>query len=415
MADISKVNIGGTTYNIKDRQARLDIESLQNSVTGAMHYIGTTIDPTSIKENSKEVAYVKTDDENATTAIGFYTGTAPTATTYTYNGVTYNVTYKELKAGNVVICGKLEFVYSDTDKAWHEFGSTGSLKALAFKDKASGRYKPKGNVSSTFSGTAKTVKHTVTNSGSVSASGSFTPEGTVTQGAKTTAAVVASYPGTTSKMVKATVHDTPTAKTAALVTDPRLKTVKALTNKLVQTSIAGVSRSTTASKASAASVAGMTASVADETLTLTPQSVSFSNITVPVAATAVSVATGEVSSLGTGSYVATGVSSTSGDCVIGVEGSRTDVVVGIEAGDEVEVATGELSPSATGSEVMTGLGTPTTKTVLTDVDNPTFEGSEGTVNVTGTNSGVVVADHEITPEGTIESTFNGTEETITVQ
>ena len=415
MADISKVNIGGITYNIKDAIARLDIESLKSSLTGAMHYIGTTIDPTSIKENSKEVAYVKTDDENATTAIGFYTGTAPTATTYTYNGVTYNVTYKELKAGNVVICGKLEFVYSDTDKAWHEFGSTGSLKALAFKDKASGRYKPKGNVSSTFSGTAKTVKHTVTNSGSVSASGSFTPEGTVTQGAKTTAAVVASYPGTTSKMVKATVHDTPTAKTAALVTDRRLKTVKALTNKLVQTSIAGVSGSTTASKASAASVAGMTASVADETLTLTPQSVSFSNITVPVAATAVSVATGEVSSLGTGSYVATGVSSTSGDCVIGVEGSRTDVVVGIEAGDEVEVATGELSPSATGSEVMTGLGTPTTKTVLTDVDNPTFEGSEGTVNVTGTNSGVVVADHEITPEGTVESTFNGTEETITVQ
>ena len=415
MADISKVNIGGITYNIKDAKARLDIESLQSSVTGAMHYIGTTIDPTSIKENSKEVAYVKTDDENATTAIGFYTGTAPTATTYTYNGVTYNVTYKELKAGNVVICGKLEFVYSDTDKVWHEFGSTGSLKALAFKDKASGRYKPKGNVSSTFSGTAKTVKHTVTNSGSVSASGSFTPEGTVTQGAKTTAAVVASYPGTTSKMVKAVVHDTPTAKTAALVIDPRLKTVKALTNKLVQTSIAGVSGSTTASKASAASVAGMTASVADETLTLTPQSVSFSNITVPVAATAVSVATGEVSSLGTGSYVATGVSSTSGDCVIGVEGSRTDVVVGIEAGSEVEVATGALSNSGTGSAVMTGLGTPTTKTVLTGVGNPTFAGSEGTVNVTGTNSGVVVADHEITPEGTVESTFNGTEETITVQ
>ena len=415
MADISKVNIGGITYNIKDAKARLDIESLQSSVTGAMHYIGTTIDPTSIKENSKEVAYVKTDDENATTAIGFYTGTAPTATTYTYNGVTYNVTYKELKAGNVVICGKLEFVYSDTDKVWHEFGSTGSLKALAFKDKASGRYKPKGNVSSTFSGTAKTVKHTVTNSGSVSASGTFTPEGTVTQGAKTTAAVVASYPGTTSKMVKAVVHDTPTAKTAALVIDPRLKTVKALTNKLVQTSIAGVSGSTTASKASAASVAGMTASVADETLTLTPQSVSFSNITVPVAATAVSVATGEVSSLGTGSYVATGVSSTSGDCVIGVEGSRTDVVVGIEAGSEVEVATGALSNSGTGSAVMTGLGTPTTKTVLTGVGNPTFAGSEGTVNVTGTNSGVVVADHEITPEGTVESTFNGTEETITVQ
>ena len=412
MADISKVNIGGTTYNIKDRQARLDIESLQSSVTGAMHYIGTTIDPTSIADNSTSVAYIKTGNA---TAIGYHNGTAPSGSTYTYNGVTYNVTYKELKAGDVVICGKLEFAYSDADNAWHEFGSTGSLKALAFKDNASGRYKPKGNVSSTFSGTAKTVKHTVTNSGSVSASGSFTPEGTVTQGTKTTAAVVASYPGKTSKMVKAVVHDTPTAKTAALVIDPRLKTVKALTSKLVQTSIAGVSGSTTASKASATSVAGMTASVADETLTLTAKTVSFSNITVPVAATAVSVATGEVSGTGTGSYVATGVSSTSGDCVIGVAGSLTDVVVGIEAGSEVEVATGALSTSGTGSAVMTGLGTPTTKTVLTGVGNPTFAGSAGTVNVTGTNSGVVVADHEITPEGTVESTFNGTEETITVQ
>lgn len=413
MADISKVNIGGTTYNIKDRQARLDIESLQGSLTGAMHYIGTTIDPTSIADNSTSVAYIKTD--NNATAIGFYSGTAPTATTYTYNGVTYNVTYKELKAGDTVICGKLEFVYSDIDKAWHEFGSTGSLKALAFKDNASGRYKPKGAVSSTFSGTTKTVKHTVTNSGSVSASGSFTPEGTVTQGTKSTANVVASYPGKTAKMVKAVVHDTPTAKTAALVTDPRLKTVTATMQKLVKTSIKGVSGSTTASKANAASVAGMTASVADETLTLTAQSVSFSNITVPVAATAVSVATGEVSATGTGSSVATGVTSTSGDCVTGVAGSLTEVVVSLEAGSEVEVATGALSTSGTGSAVMTGLGTPTTKTVLTDVANPTFAGSEGTVNVTGTNSGVVVADHEITPEGTIESTFNGTEETITVQ
>ena len=412
MADISKVNIGGITYNIKDAKARLDIESLQSSLTGAMHYIGTTIDPTSIADNSTSVAYIKTGNA---TAIGYHNGTAPSGSTYTYGGVTYNVTYKELKAGDVVICGKLEFAYSDADNAWHEFGSTGSLKALAFKDNASGRYKPKGNVSSTFSGTAKTVKHTVTNSGSVSASGSFTPEGTITQGTKTTASVVASYPGTTSKMVKAMVHDTPTAKTAALVTDPRLKTVKALKQKLVQTSIAGVSGSTTASKASAASVAGMTASVADETLTLTAKTVSFSNITVPVAATAVSVATGEVSGSGTGSYVAFDVSSTSGDCVTGVAGSLTEVVVGLEAGSEVEVATGALSNSGTGSEVMTGLGAPTTKTVLTDVDNPTFAGSEGTVNVTGTNSGVVVADHEITPEGSVDSTFNGTEETITVQ
>jgi len=40
------------------------------------------------------------------------------------------------KTGDIVIYGKLEFVFSDTDNKWHEFGSTGSLKALAFKDSA---------------------------------------------------------------------------------------------------------------------------------------------------------------------------------------------------------------------------------------------------------------------------------------
>ena len=64
---------------------------------------------------------------------------------------------------------------------------------------------------------------------------------------------------------------------------------------------------------------------------------------------------------------------------------------------------------------MVGLGTPTKKSVLKDVGDPNFAGSAGTVNVTGTNSGVVVADHEITPEGSVASTFSGTEETITVQ
>lgn len=39
--------------------------------------------------------------------------------------------------GDVVIYEQLEFVWSTSDKKWHEFGSTGSLKGLAFKDSAS--------------------------------------------------------------------------------------------------------------------------------------------------------------------------------------------------------------------------------------------------------------------------------------
>lgn len=39
--------------------------------------------------------------------------------------------------GDVVIYESLEFVWSTSDNKWHEFGSTGSLKGLAFKDSAS--------------------------------------------------------------------------------------------------------------------------------------------------------------------------------------------------------------------------------------------------------------------------------------
>jgi hypothetical protein len=61
----------------------------------------------------------------------------------------------------------MEFVW--TGSKWQEFGSTGSLKALAFKDTASASYTPAGTVSKqTFSGTATT------------STGKFTPEGTCT-------------------------------------------------------------------------------------------------------------------------------------------------------------------------------------------------------------------------------------------
>lgn len=43
--------------------------------------------------------------------------------------------------------GSLEFVWSTSDNKWHEFGSTGSLKGLAFKDSASVSYTPAGSVS----------------------------------------------------------------------------------------------------------------------------------------------------------------------------------------------------------------------------------------------------------------------------
>ena len=82
------------------------------------------------------------------------------------------------KAGDVVIYGDMEFIFSDTDNKWHEYGSTGSLKALAFKDEASGDYTPAGSVSQpTFTGNEVDVDITV----AASASGNYTPGGTVSK------------------------------------------------------------------------------------------------------------------------------------------------------------------------------------------------------------------------------------------
>lgn len=137
MANIYQITLpSGNVYNLKDLEARQDIENLKSSVTGAMHYIGVT---------SSELS-----DGDATNPI-----------VIAGNNVTP-------KSGDVAISGQKEFVFSDSDNKWHEYGSTGSLKALAFKDTASGNYTPHGEVSQpTFNG--NTLEST----------GKYTPDGTV--------------------------------------------------------------------------------------------------------------------------------------------------------------------------------------------------------------------------------------------
>lgn len=114
MAEISKITLpSGTTYNLKDATARAAIESFKSSTTGAMHYIGITMTALS---NGSTTNPIKIDNADVTA-----------------------------KSGDVTIYGELEFVWNGTK--WDEFGSTGSLKALAFKDSASASYTPKGSVS----------------------------------------------------------------------------------------------------------------------------------------------------------------------------------------------------------------------------------------------------------------------------
>ena len=129
---ISIINNGEDLY-VKDLEAQASIAELRSAVTGAMHYIGTSSN--AITDGMEMI-------ESGTPTSG-------QALELTIDGVKYRRTapgqgdnWKQLKSGDVAIYSSgssdtpKEFVYNDTTHKWSEFGSTGSLKALAFKDSA---------------------------------------------------------------------------------------------------------------------------------------------------------------------------------------------------------------------------------------------------------------------------------------
>lgn len=124
---LSKLTINGSQYDLKDAEARQDILDIKSSATGAMHWAGYT-----------------------TTALSDGDTTNPIV----IDGDNYTA-----KAGDVVAYknGSKEMEYAFNGTKWQEFGSTGSIKALAFKDSASGNVAISGtNAASavSFSGTA---------------------------------------------------------------------------------------------------------------------------------------------------------------------------------------------------------------------------------------------------------------------
>lgn len=144
MPNIKKITLpSGTTYDIVDAGARDLISELQNYTD----YLGVT--STNITDGS------------------------------TTNPITINNKSVTAKKGNIANYGAREFIWNGS--AWQEFGDMSGLGALAYKDSASGSYKPEGTVSQpTFTGKSMT------------STGKFTPEGTVTlvPGAKQVNAIV---------------------------------------------------------------------------------------------------------------------------------------------------------------------------------------------------------------------------------
>ena len=137
MADISKVVLpSGSEYNIADSQARQDIANIQAAIAGGVHFIGTTTSNIS---------------DGSTTNPIVISGSNVTA-----------------KKGDLVVHGDKEFVWDGSK--WLEFGDLGALGALAFKDSATGTFKPAGTVSKpTFTGSEMTATGKFTPAGSVAA------------------------------------------------------------------------------------------------------------------------------------------------------------------------------------------------------------------------------------------------------
>lgn len=159
MADISKIKLpSGSIFDIKDDIARKQLQDIKTNLSAGMHYIGTTT--TELYDNIN-VASVVVDGQIVIA-----------------------------KSGDIVIYGDLQFIATVTDTAtvWHEFGSTGSLKALAFKQNATGPVIAEGSVSQpTFSGNIMAATGKLTPEGDITIStgtgtANYTPAGTLSGG-----------------------------------------------------------------------------------------------------------------------------------------------------------------------------------------------------------------------------------------
>lgn len=153
---LSKIVKGGNTLWLKDAEARQEIADIKSSITGAMHFIGVS-----------------------STAIADGDATGP----WTINGMTYIASGTPAEGEVLLVSGDVavyapsgkaerEFVWSGTK--WQEYGSTGSLKALAFKDSASATYTPAGtNAASAVSFSGQTDGDFVTGFDTAPAAPSF--------------------------------------------------------------------------------------------------------------------------------------------------------------------------------------------------------------------------------------------------
>jgi len=435
MADISKITLpSGTTYNLKDAQAREDIAAIESAISGGVTFMG---------ETTTELS------DGATTNPIVINGSSVTA----------------LK-GYLVVYSSKEFVFDGTH--WIEMGDLSVLGALAYKDSASGSYTPAGTVSQpTFTGTSSSVTITASDN----ASGNYQPKGTVSQptfsGNSLTSTGAFTPEGSVSVSITATTNKTATVSAAASG-----EATYTPAGSVSQPSFTGSSLTSTGNFTPAGSVAVSTATTENKTATVSPAGSGTAtytpagSVTAPTISVATSGSTTTVNSITDVGTLPTFTATVANENLtlgftqgtLPTKGSDTTVKTGDAAysasqptfsGTGVRLVTGNItvpktfSGSFTGTEAEVSVsGTPAgtvsqptftgtgARLVTGNIAVPstlsgTFTGTEGNVSVAGTPSGTVTQptftgtkaqiSGTVTPSGTVsQPTFSGTAATIQV-
>ena len=369
MADISKINLGGTVYNIKDSVAR-------DAIVNALKFKGITT--------------VALTNEGTQVPTDIYGDKATVA---------------DIRVGDLVVYDKAEYVWIEkksgetSTKQWCLLDALNAYGKLASKDSASGTTSTDGThkhavAVPTYVGTATTF------------TGEFTPAGGVTltaaaDGVKTTGTVSAPTitldGGSTSKLKTATakgVTGTGKAVTSVSLTNPTLTTGTAtfVTGGTVSASTGGIEiyapKSAALTDASATSsnvVTNATYTAATETLALTigAPTIKVTKTTGNFVTSATSdneFVTGVTHSLTTAKGL-NAASLSDGSIAVGT-------AVFAQGATEFAYATGAVAADGTGSTIVTALHTGATATAPTFTATTglkaTLSGIKTTISVSGT-------------------------------
>lgn len=334
MPDISQVTIlNGTTYNLKDAQARADIAAIEAAIAGGVTFMGET-----------------------TTALT----DGATTSSIVINGSTVTAV-----KGYLVVYNSKEFVYDGTK--WIEMGDLSLIGDLGWKDTASGSYTPTGTVSKpTFTGTEANVTITVADN----TSGNYQPKGTVSQ------------PTFSGNSMTATGKFTPEGSIGLTTTNKTAEVSKAESGTATYTpegtvaaptiSVMTAGSTTTVNSITAVgTLPTLTTTVANEVLTI-----GFDAGTLPTKGANTTVKTGDAAYQATApTFTGTGARLVTGSIAVPTSATFTGTEGNISA---TGTPTGTVTqPTFTGTKAQISGKT----TATGSVSQPTFTGTAGTVTV----------------------------------